>query len=305
MKLITLSAASALLAFAAPAQAQFFGPGVDNSTVLGGLTGAGIGGALGSNIAGSGNRDEGTAIGALVGGLAGAAYGNSRSNYYGNPYAGSFNPGFNTRSLLGTAAGAGIGGAIGSNLAGSGVRQEGTAIGALIGGVAGYALSDRSGAFRGSNAPYGYNAPAYGYNTGPQAPVRFAAPQYQVPQYQAPQFQAPQFQAPQYPAPQYFGPSQLVNVQAPILQAPILQAPVYSAPTQTFGGYVNAGTYANTTTSYLRQPATRTVTSYPVVPTTTSYHYSQQNTQGLATGERIVGYSSGCFDSCAPCRSAC
>ena len=143
MKILMTSVATvALAALPLTAQAQFFG-GFDNSSVLGGLAGAGIGGAIGSNIAGSGNRDEGTAIGAAIGGLAGVGFGNSRSNFAGNPFAGSFNPGFTGRSLIGTGVGAGLGGVIGSNLAGSGVQEEGTAIGAVLGGLAGYAIANR------------------------------------------------------------------------------------------------------------------------------------------------------------------
>jgi outer membrane lipoprotein SlyB len=278
--LLTLSVATAALAFSAPAHAQFLGGGFDNSTVLGGLAGAGLGGALGSNIAGSGNRDEGTAIGALVGGLAGAAYGNSRSNYSGNPYAGQFNPGFSGQSFLGTAVGAGLGGALGSNLAGSGQRQEGTAIGALIGGVAGYALSDNRGAFsgRGYNQP-AYSQPAYGYGGG-YAPVA----------------------RPVQPAPVYnynYGAPALINVQ----RAPLpVAAPV-------FGGYVNGGTYANTRTVYVpRAPRVEPITyaapnlrlsgPLPTVPSTTHHYYSNQTVSGLNRGERVVGYSSGCYSSC-------
>ena len=153
------AAALALLAFPVSAQAQLFG-NLDNSTLLGGTAGAGLGAVLGSQIAPSGNRTEGAAIGALAGGLLGASYGNSRSTYYGNPYAGQFNPGFNGRNLLGAGIGAGIGGALGSNLAGSGQRQEGTAIGAVLGGLAGYSLANRGQGSRYDGPAYG--GPAYG-----------------------------------------------------------------------------------------------------------------------------------------------
>ena len=163
--IMTSTAVAALVALPVTAQAQFFGSGFDNSSVLGGLAGAGIGGALGSNLAGSGNRDEGTAIGAALGGLAGVGFGNSRSRYGNNPFAGSFNPGFTGNSLLGTGAGAAVGCVIGSNLAGSGVRQEGTAIGAVLGGLAGYGLANRGGQNAGF-APAGFNGgfgtPAFG-----------------------------------------------------------------------------------------------------------------------------------------------
>ena len=179
MKILMTSVATvALAALPLTAQAQFFG-GFDNSSVLGGLAGAGIGGAIGSNIAGSGNRDEGTAIGAAIGGLAGVGFGNSRSNFAGNPFAGSFNPGFTGRSLIGTGVGAGLGGVIGSNLAGSGVQEEGTAIGAVLGGLAGYAIANRGAnqntagfnnfGGQGGFIPSGFNGGGLnsgGFNTG-------------------------------------------------------------------------------------------------------------------------------------------
>jgi len=173
MKFLLSTAAIATLTFVpAAAYAQF--AGLDNNTVFAGAVGAGLGGVVGSQLAGSNNRTEGAAIGALAGGLAGAAYGNSQSTYYGNPYAGQFNPGFNGRTLAGTAIGAGLGGAIGSNLAGSGQRQEGTAIGAVLGGVAGYALANGRSNSRYSSGPVGtYGAPAI-YGGGYGAPVGFS-----------------------------------------------------------------------------------------------------------------------------------
>ena len=170
------------LALCSPsAEAQLIG-NLDNSTLLGGAVGAGLGGVIGSNIAPNGQGDEYTAIGAVAGGLAGAAYGNSRSTYAGNPYAGQFNPGFNGRNLAGTAIGAGIGGAIGSNLAGSGQRQEGTAIGAVLGGVAGYSLANRTARPRYNGQAYAGNGYGYGggYNgaTGAYVPVPYAPTAY-------------------------------------------------------------------------------------------------------------------------------
>lgn len=233
MKYLSITvAAAALLLAPTTANAQLFG-GFDNSTVLGGLAGAGLGGAIGSNLAGSGNRDEGTAIGAALGGLAGAAYGNRNSNFYGNPYAGSFNPGFSGRSLLGTAVGAGLGGAIGSNLAGSGVRQEGTAIGAVLGGLAGNALTSRTryGSSGFGNAGFGnagfggagFGAPRF----GTPAPIGFNG---------APAFGGG-FAAPSY------GPS------FPPVGLPPVGLPPLPAGGTSFvpGGFVNAGTFANVT----------------------------------------------------------
>ncbi len=171
MKLLLSTAAIAAMVFVpASASAQFLG--LDTNTVFSGTAGAGLGGVIGHQIAGSGNRTEGAAIGALVGGLAGSAYGNSQSSYGGNPYAGQFNPGFNGGNLAGTAVGAGLGGVLGSNLAGSGQREEGTAIGAVLGGAAGYALANgRSNSRYQSGPVQGYGDQGYG-----AAPTNYGAP---------------------------------------------------------------------------------------------------------------------------------
>lgn len=202
MKLFLLGAMT-LAGFGAPmtANAQLFGS-VDNNTLLYGGAGAGLGAFAGSQIAPSGNRTEGAAIGAVAGGLLGAAYGNSRSTYYGNPYAGQFNPGFNQRNLIGTGIGAGLGGVIGSNIAGSGQRQEGTAIGAALGGLAGYTIANRTAprpmrygstphypsygpAYVQSYAPtYAQQEYGYGYPHQPRVTYAPAQPHYQ-PQYQS------------------------------------------------------------------------------------------------------------------------
>lgn len=169
MKLFLLSAVT-LAGFGAPmtANAQLFGS-VDNNTLLYGGAGAGLGAFAGSQIAPSGNRTEGAAIGAVAGGLLGAAYGNSQSTYYGNPYAGQFNPGFNQRNLIGAGIGAGLGGVIGSNIAGSGQRQEGTAIGAALGGLVGYGIANRTAQRPmryGSMPQYPSYGPSYGSSYG-------------------------------------------------------------------------------------------------------------------------------------------
>ena len=52
-----------------------------NSTVAAGAVGAILGGILGSNVAGRGDRTEGTVLGALVGGGLGAAVGNANDRY--------------------------------------------------------------------------------------------------------------------------------------------------------------------------------------------------------------------------------
>ena len=193
MKILMTTVAVAAMAFAPQeAQAQLFG-GLDNGTLLGGTIGAGLGGAIGSNLAGSGQRDEGTAIGAALGGLAGAAYANRQSNFYGNPFAGQFNPGFNGRNLAGAGIGAGLGGIIGSNLAGSGVRQEGTALGAVLGGAAGFALANRGSSRYGGLQDGGFSGGFNGGGFGPAGPGFASGPAFGAPGFGAPTFGAPGF----------------------------------------------------------------------------------------------------------------
>ena len=194
MKILMTTVAVAAMAFAPQAaQAQLFG-GLDNGTLLGGTIGAGLGGAIGSNLAGSGQRDEGTAIGAALGGLSGAAYANRQSNFYGNPFAGQFNPGFNGRNLTGAGIGAGLGGIIGSNLAGSGVRQEGTALGAVLGGAAGFALANRGSSRYGGLQGGGFSGGFNGGGFGPAGPGSVGGPGFASgPAFGAPSFGAPGF----------------------------------------------------------------------------------------------------------------
>jgi len=85
---ITTAAIAAMTLIPATASAQF--GGVNTNSLFGGTVGAGLGGVVGSQIAGSGNRTEGAVIGAVVGGLAGSTFANSQSN--------QFNNGFNGRS---------------------------------------------------------------------------------------------------------------------------------------------------------------------------------------------------------------
>ena len=56
----------------------------NTSQVVGGLAGAVIGGVLGSNLAGTGVQDEGTALGAVAGAVIGSqlAGGHSNQGYY-------------------------------------------------------------------------------------------------------------------------------------------------------------------------------------------------------------------------------
>lgn len=81
-------------------------------------------------------------------------------------------------TVLGSAIGAGLGGALGSNLAGSGQRQEGTAIGAALGGVAGYALSNQGQGQRyapvpGYGGPVAYGQPALPYSNQVRIPTNY------------------------------------------------------------------------------------------------------------------------------------
>jgi len=63
--------------------------------------------------------------------------------------------GLGGNTLLGAGIGAGLGGVLGSNLAGTGVQQEGTAIGAVLGGIAGAAIVNRgSSRYGGQNRNY-------------------------------------------------------------------------------------------------------------------------------------------------------
>lgn len=61
-----------------------FNPGFNTRNLVGAGIGAGLGGVIGSNLAGPGQRQEGTAIGAVLGGVAGYALSNRGSSRYGN-----------------------------------------------------------------------------------------------------------------------------------------------------------------------------------------------------------------------------
>ena len=255
MKILMTTVAVAAMAFVpATAQAQLFG-GLDNGTLLGGTVGAGLGGAIGSNLAGAGQRDEGTAIGAAIGGLAGAAYANRQSNFYGNPYAGQFNPGFNGRNLAGAGIGAGLGGIIGSNLAGSGVRQEGTALGAVLGGAAGYALANRGSSRYGGFGPQGgFNGGGFaggpvGGGFGPAGPGFVGGPVIGGPGFGAPGFGAPVLpNAPFMGGPQFVPSGQFIS--GPIMPVtrfvqPAPRPVILSQPRTVFTAPVSTGiTYA-------------------------------------------------------------
>ncbi len=81
-------------------------------------------------------------------------------------------------TLLGAGIGAGLGGVLGSNLAGTGVQQEGTAIGAVLGGIAGAAVVNR-GAHQANNrrsSRYGGFIPGYGPGYGYEYSKRASVP---------------------------------------------------------------------------------------------------------------------------------
>ena len=288
MKFLTLSAATlALCAMPMTANAQLFG-GFDNSTLLSGAVGAGLGGAIGSNLAGSGVRDEGTAIGAVLGGLAGAAYGNSRSRYGNNPYAGSFNPGFSGNNLLGSAIGAGLGGAIGSNLAGSGQRQEGTAIGAVLGGLAGYGLSNRGRSRYGNQGFTGpaYGGPIYGGPAYGGAPLGGPIGGGFGPAGFAPAGFGPTSFAPAGFAPTGFGPAVLPALPS----TPILRGP-QMFPT---GQWVDAGITSTVITQAPAMPAPvlrPAVLSLPVTPAPQRVIMQQPDITVAAPNVRLAGPS--------------
>lgn len=61
-----------------------FNPGFNGRNLVGTGIGAGLGGVIGSNLAGSGVRQEGTALGAVLGGAAGYALSNRGSSRYGS-----------------------------------------------------------------------------------------------------------------------------------------------------------------------------------------------------------------------------
>jgi len=77
LRLFIFRPIAAMALIPATASAQF-----NTDTIFGGSAGAGIGGVIGSQIAGSGNRTEGAVIGAVVGGLAGSTLANSQSNTF-------------------------------------------------------------------------------------------------------------------------------------------------------------------------------------------------------------------------------
>jgi len=266
---MTTVAVTAMAFVPTTAQAQLFG-GFDNGTLLGGAAGAGLGGVIGSNLAGSGVRDEGTAIGAALGGLAGASFANRQSNFAGNPFAGQFNPGFNGNNLVGAGLGAGLGGVIGSNLAGSGVRQEGTAIGAVLGGAAGYAIANsRQQASRyGGVGPQGGFAPA-GAGFGPAGPGFVGAPGFGAPGFVG----APGFGAPGFVGAPGFG--------APGFGTPVLpRAPFVSGPQFVPSGQYISGPIVPVT-RYVQPAPRRVIVSQPrtvyVAPVSTGITYAAPN----------------------------
>lgn len=157
----TATAIAALLCVPATAHAQF-----DGRTLVGGAIGAGIGGVIGSNLAGGGVQDEGTAIGAVLGGLAGASIANRTRSNYGNYYGGGHGYGH------GNAYGGGYGYAgrsrYGSGYSyGSGHSYGGGHSGHGYGGGYGYGGGNVGGGFAPVSAPVypTYYAPSGQYVT--------------------------------------------------------------------------------------------------------------------------------------------
>ena len=91
MRLKALILLSTLSAAAAPAFAQDYYRNcqqAQSDNQLGGLiVGSIIGGVLGSNVAASGHRDDGTAVGAVLGGLVGSGIGRDSVDCYSQRYA--------------------------------------------------------------------------------------------------------------------------------------------------------------------------------------------------------------------------
>ena len=248
MKLIYSVAIATTLSLSTAASAQIFG-GHNGRTLLGATIGAGLGGALGSNLAGGGVQDEGTAIGAVLGGLAGAAIANQGSSRYGGY---NYGYGGGNGGLIGAGLGAVAGGVLGSNLAGGGVQDEGTAIGALVGGLVGYGVGNQFGGsnqFQGgmTGQPY-IPAPAqYGTFGGTFiAPPALPGPQFipggnvLVGSYTVPQYTQHVYQ----PAPQIAPVTTRVIYHQPVIRRTIRQvvqepvhyieqAPTIVAPTRT------------------------------------------------------------------------
>ena len=139
--LLSTATIAAMALIPATASAQF--SGFNSNTVFGGAAGAGVGGVIGSQIAGSGNRTEGAVIGAVLGGLGGSALANGRSN---------------SRYGSGPVNRSGFGGGFGAPAGFNG----GFAPGGFV-----------SGGFVPAGAPVGFGAPA-GFNGGFAAPGGFA-----------------------------------------------------------------------------------------------------------------------------------
>ena len=111
--LSTLAAIALVGAVSAPAMAQSsFNQRVqavrqdnNNDQLVGGAIGAVLGGVIGSEVAGRGNRTEGAVVGALLGGVTGAAIAdngsNRRFNNRGFSTRGGFNSGFRNRNSFG------------------------------------------------------------------------------------------------------------------------------------------------------------------------------------------------------------
>ena len=111
--LSTLAAIALVGAVSAPVMAQSsFNQRVpavrqdnNNDQLVGGAIGAVLGGVIGSEVAGRGNRTEGAVVGALLGGVTGAAIAdngnNRRFNNRGFSSRRGFNSGFGSRNSYG------------------------------------------------------------------------------------------------------------------------------------------------------------------------------------------------------------
>ena len=185
--LLTTAAVAAMALIPAAASAQFATH--NTNTVFGGTVGAGLGGIVGSRVAGSGNRTEGAIIGAAVGGLAGSALANGRSasrygstaSGFGAPVGGGFVPagGFGAPVGGGFVSSGGFGAPAGGFVSGPGV----VGAPAGFGGAPGFGAPAFGAPVGGFGAPAplrpGVNLANGGFVSGPVIPVTTSRPRVQ------------------------------------------------------------------------------------------------------------------------------
>lgn len=99
--LLALGAMTTMLAFAQPAQAQYYDDHDarysceqlrNGRTAAGAVIGAIIGGVIGNNVAATGNQSEGTILGGVLGGVTGAAIARNTNRCEGVPEGDAYYP---------------------------------------------------------------------------------------------------------------------------------------------------------------------------------------------------------------------